>query len=489
MGVGTTLKKGARYMQQIIVYLLVLLQIQSKIITFLCFLVFGKGFKPKLEKCTDKKYMKLTVDPLPVFGEPPIKQIWQYTVLLDNYRLERGKELRPVKRRVGKTVPDDAVCPYCGAPSDYVYDNNGGRGEFWCKVCDSKFSIRKPSKDDEPYCPYCHSKLSLIKKRKSFDIFRCNNTACSYRKKKLSTMTPEQKQLYKKSSHLFKLRFIYRKFHFDFTPLSKDSEHLPKVDLPNINASPHILGLILTYHINYGLPLRKTAALMYDVHGVKVSHQTIANYCNPVAIRVKPFIDNFNYTLSDSFCGDETYIKVKGRWHYVFFFFDTVKKIILSYRVRKERDYQSAILAINDVLVKFKEIPEKLNLVTDGNPIYLLAQHWFAQHDIHFDITQVIGLSNDDEVSELYRPVKQIIERLNRTFKGNYKPTTGFGSDPGAIASVTLFVAYFNFLRPHSKLEGKVPVLIPELDNLPNMPAKWLKLISMSEDYIKAQAS
>jgi len=83
--------------------------------------------------------------------------------------------------------------------------------------------------------------------------------------------------------------------------------------------------------------------------------------------------------------------------------------------------------------------------------------------------------------------IKQIIERLNRTFKGNYKPTTGYGAQSGAISNVTLFVAYFNFLRPHSALDGNVPVLIPELDNLPNMPAKWLKLIAMSEDFIRSQ--
>jgi len=447
----------------------------------------GKSYQPKHEKCTDKKYLKLSVDPLPIFGEPPIQQIWQYTVLLENYRQKYGKELRPVKRRGGIPVPAEAICPYCGAPHDYVYDNNGGRGEFWCKVCDSKFAIRKPSKDDEPYCPFCLHKLTLIKKRKSFDIYRCHNINCSYRKKKLSAMTSEQKALFKKSPHLFKLRFIYRRFHFNFTPLSKDNENLPKVDLPNITASPHVLGLILTYHVNYGLPLRKTAALMFDVHSVKVSHQTIANYRDAVAPRVKPFIDNFPYKLSGSICGDETYIKIKGIWHYIFFFFDAVNKIILSYRVQRYRDYQSAILAINDVLVKFKEIPKNLNLITDGNPIYLLAQQWFAQHGINFGVTQVIGLANDDVVSAEYRPLKQIIERFNRTFKGNYKPTTGYSADSGAVSSVTLFVAYFNFLRPHSKLENKVPVLIPELDKLPNMPAKWLKLIAMSEDYIKSQ--
>jgi len=306
-------------------------------------------------------------------------------------------------------------------------------------------------------------------------------------------MSAEQKTLYRRAPHLFKLRFIYRKFHFNFKPLSKQNEYVPLVDLPNITASPHVLGLILTYHINYAIPLRKTAALMYDVHGVKVSHQTIANYCNAVAPRIKPFIDHFEYELSESFCGDETYIKIGGVWNYVFFFFDAVKKIILSYRVQRDRDWKSAALAINDVLVKVKgkseKIPEGLNLITDGNPIYLLAQHWFAQHDIKFDVTQVIGLTNDDPVSKEYRPLKQIIERLNRTFKGNYKPTTGFGADMGAISKVTLFVAYFNFLRPHTGLDGNIPAVIPELEALPHMPAKWCELIRLGEQYAIANAA
>ena len=160
-----------------------------------------------------------------------------------------------------------------------------------------------------------------------------------------------------------------------------------------------------------------------------------------------------------------------------------MKKIILSYRVQRDRDWKSAVLAINDVLVKLKEIPTNLNVVTDGNPIYLLAQHWFAQHDINFDVTQVIGLTNDDPVSKEYRPLKQIIERLNRTFKGNYKPTTGFSANMGAVSKVTLFVAFFNFLRPHTGIDGKIPAVIPELEVLPHMPAKWCELIRLGERF------
>jgi hypothetical protein len=138
-------------------------------------------------------------------------------------------------------------------------------------------------------------------------------------------------------------------------------------------------------------------------------------------------------------------------------------------------------------LCKLDSIPDDLTFVVDGNPIYVLAQHYFAQHGVHFNVNQVIGLTNEDPVSKEYRPLKQIIERLNRTFKGNYKSTHGFGSQDGSVTFVTLFVAYFNFLRPHSALEKRTPVVIPELEDLPQMPGRWTKLIQIAQDYILEQ--
>ncbi|MEB3752052.1 hypothetical protein EP10_002924 [Geobacillus icigianus] len=138
-----------------------------------------------------------------------------------------------------------------------------------------------------------------------------------------------------------------------------------------------------------------------------------------------PFVDRFPYELSGSFCGDETYIRVKGRWHYLFFLFDAVKKIVLSYRVSPNRDTLSAIKAINDVLRKLPSLPDDLSFVVDGNPIDRLAQHFFAQHGISFDVRQVIGLTNEDPVSEEFRPLKQIIERFNRTLKATTSQPMG----------------------------------------------------------------
>ncbi|GKV67487.1 hypothetical protein NCCP2331_36400 [Sporosarcina sp. NCCP-2331] len=302
-------------------------------------------------------------------------------------------------------------------------------------------------------------------------------------------MTQPEKKRFKEDPQAFKVRYIYRQFQFDFKPLAAASPVKPKVDLSRVYVSSHTLGLILTYHVNYGISARKTAALMRDVHNVHISHQSVLNYMNSVALTVKPFVDHFPYELSDQFCGDETYIRVNGRWHYIFFFFDAVKKVILSYRTSPNRDTLSAIRALDDMFKKMKSIPENLNIVVDGNPIYLLAQQFFAQHHIHFDVTRVIGLTNEDPVSTEYRPLKQIIERLNRTFKGNYRATHGFGSEEGSVSHVTLFVAYFNFLRPHSSLEGRVPVIVPELKEMPHMPARWTKLIELSQQWLTENAS
>jgi len=468
-------------MLKLISSLLCIIEYQAELIRVLMVWLVAKPLKGKEDEPANKPYRKLSVDEMPIF-EKALKG--DYKVIIEDYLAKTGKLIRPVKRRKESNVPKDLTCAYCYAPSEYIYDNNGSRGQFLCKVCTAAFhKSDKPVRDVTLKCPHCRSVLQKVKKRKDFDLFKCVSDKCSFYIKNLSKMSKQQKSDFAAKPYIFKVRYIYRKFNIDFTPLAKSSPVLTKVNLPKIHCSPYILGLILTYAVNYGIPARKVAALMFDVHKVKISHQSVLNYLHAVAPIVKPFVDGFPYNLSDQYCGDETYIKVNGKWHYIFFFVDAVKKIILSYRVSPNRDTVTAIKALDDVLSKLKEIPKGLKLITDGNPIYVLAQHFFREHNIFFDIVQVVGLTNNDSVSAEFRPLKQIIERLNRTFKGNYKATCGFGSEIGSVYYVDLFAAYFNFLRPHSALDKQVPAVIPELHDLEDMSAKWIKLISLSENF------
>ena len=472
-----------------------LLQIINTQTTFILFLLAelakltAYSKKPPVTSIDSLDYQKLVVDDLPLVIE--LEKL-DYHLLLQQHLNQTGKILKPVQRRKNAfSIPKEIHCPKCQAPHNYLYDNNGGKGQLLCKVCQTNFNHKnKFQKELLLRCPHCEKALEKIKHRKGFTIYKCKNYDCPYYKKRLSALSEKEKAHFEQEPSAFKMHYIYRQFELTMNELTQDSKINTVVNLSKIYSSPQVLGLILTYHVNYGLSAEKTAALMCDVHQVKISGQTIRNYARSVASLVRPFTDNYPYELSDQFCGDETYIRVLGKWHYIYFFFDAQKKIILSHRYSPTRDTLTAIKAFYDVIKHFDVIPDNLNLIVDGNPIYKLAQIFYAQNEIYFDVTQVIGLTNEDKVSKEYRPLKQIIERLNRTFKGNYKPLGGFNSDSGAIAQVVLFATYFNFLRPHSALEkGRVPVQIPELQACDDMPQKWLRLLQLAEDFLVAKQS
>jgi transposase-like protein len=266
-----------------------------------------------------------------------------------------------------------------------------------------------------------------------------------------------------------------------------DLSTMPKgsINLNFRNFSSHIMGLCLTYNVNLGLSTRATSRALWEIHGVKISHVTVSKYAKTAAALVQPFVDNYNYKPTNYLSADETYIKVKGIRYYVWFIMDAIKKSILGYQVSNTRDVGPCILAMRMAFAKFKEFPGKaLKFVADGYTAYNLAHQQFALNGMDFNLIQVIGLTNDDPISTEYRWLKQIIERLNRTFMFSYQVTNGYGSCEGSNTHVALFVAYYNFLRPHSYSYWQPLNPIAELEAIPNMPGKWQKLIELSQQFI-----
>jgi transposase-like protein/rubredoxin len=455
----------------------------SQIHQLLLFIVKNIPLKSPKYDITSPKYSKLTVDKLPVIKKlEPLN----YILLLQDYKMNHGKDLKPINTRGKNAVPSDCICPRCGAPHTYIYDNTGGRGQLLCKVCNHRFSRGKTDfKPISLLCPYCGHTLAPKKDRKHFNIHKCVNKNCSFYLDSLRKLSPEDLAEYQKDKHKFKLHYIYREFTIDFFKM--DLSSLPKgsTNLTFRNFSSHILGLCLTYNVNLGLSTRATARALWEVHQVKISHVTVSNYAKTAAALVKPFVDNFDYKPTNYLAADETYTKVKGVRHYVWFIMDAIKKSILGYQISNTRDVGPCILAMRMAFSKFKEFPGKaLKFAADGYTAYKLAQQQFMLQNMDFNLIQVIGLTNDDPVSTEYRWLKQIIERLNRTFKFSYQVTNGYGSGEGSNTHVALFVAYYNFLRPHSYTYWQPLNSIPELESIPNMPGKWQKLIELSQQLI-----
>lgn len=455
---------------QLLAYLVKIIKLQQQFILILMTQlanIYLHSKTPRLESPTYRRFNQFKADDkLPLLQANIHKNQLNYQELLVAYQAKHGKPLKPVNHRQAFAFPRQ-TCPGCGAPSQYLYANGGG------------------DKSSLLLCPDCQNKLELAKQRANFKVWRCNNRHCPNRKRELAKLNSSQYQEYLKRPSQFKLRYIYREYAFKIRQIAPQSSAQSRVDLSRIQASPQVLGLILSYCVNYGISAAKTAALMYDIHGIKISKQTILNYAQAVAANVRPFLDNYPYQLSSQLVGDETYLRVKGKWHYLFYFYDVNKKIILADYVTPKRTTESACIAIYQVLKKYQVIPENLRFTVDDNPIYRVARLYYAhQEGINFDLNIVKGLTNETEVAKEYRPAKQTIERLNRSLKANYRPMGGFKSASGSITYVTLYSLCHNFLRPHQSLGYHPPVEVPELTGLTRMPDKWLRLIKLAQEQL-----
>jgi rubredoxin len=212
-------------MDNIILYLLRIIQQLYQqncwLISFICRYIPLKQWA--FDDSHSPKYQRLATDRLPII-KTFIKQDWQF--LLEYYSWKYNKPLKPVQRRNGRTIPEDTFCPLCGAPHHYLYDNNGGGGQYLCKVCGQTFVngdlVTTPIRF---VCPYCGHSLAAKKNRTFFRIHKCVNSKCSFYLRNLKKVDKKHlKEKYGKNK--YKLHYIYREFTVDFFRMDLDS--LPK---------------------------------------------------------------------------------------------------------------------------------------------------------------------------------------------------------------------------------------------------------------------
>lgn len=472
----------------IIMYLIQYIQYQHKQICWL--LNFICRYIPLRQWAFDDshspKYQKFKIDKLPKIISH--KQEWNWCDLINYYEQRYHKTIKPVFRHGECNIPEDYRCLSCDAPFQYLSWNNGKKKtQLICKVCQSRFnpaSDTRFSKTHTLHCPHCNHALVHKKDRKHFVVHKCVNPECPYY---LHNLKKVDKNDLESNKYKYKLHYIYREFQIDFFRMDLNS--LPK-NASSLRFKKHdsyVMSLCLTYKVNLGLSLRKTAQALKDIHGITISHQQIANYCKTASVCIKPFVDNYDYDTGKVFTADETYIKIRGIKTYIWFIMDAAKRSIIGYQVSDNRGVGPCILAMRMAFRKLTELPKNFKFIADGYSAYPLAAQQFANEygdKFKFDITQVIGLTNDDEVSKEYRPYKQMIERLNRTYKASYRKTNGFDNIDGANYDLALWVAYYNFLRPHRHNNYKVLNEVEMLSQADTMLGKWQLLIFLGQQTI-----
>ena len=436
-------------------------------------------------------YRRFRVDPtLPLTESPtPKEEPPDWKQIQKEHEQRTGKRIAIVKRQKGSEVPPEkCACQHCGAPVRYLYLNNGKAGsQVLCKICGKTSPTDKPRRESKSkyWCPHCARALFLWKEDGICIAFKCQNNACSFYNRNLAALTPEEHRMRKAgNTSQFKLHYLFREYHCASEDLKPKRLEEAPVDLARIHHSLHTVGLCLSFTVSFGLSARMTAQALRRLFGIKISHQTVINYTNAAALHLSRFVDENSPKPQGTCAADETYIKVNGITRFTWFIISKVRRAICGWNLSETRGAEHALALIHDCFGPPESpVCETGSLVTDGLPSYdsaVAAYNIEAIKNNHFSVIDkhtVIGLRNLDPESETYREYKQLVERLNRTYKFHTRPRAGFKEFDGAIALTTLFVAYYNFMRPHGSLKSKPPVELECLKGKELYPDQWVELI------------
>lgn len=450
-----------------------------------------KDLDLKPEEDRPPNYRHFRVDSLMPLAEPPNpkEEPLDWHQIQKTHELETGERIKIVQRRKGMTIPPEkCVCQHCGAPARYLYLNNGKRAtQVQCKICKRTSPTNKPRRESKAkyWCPHCGYALFRWKEDGICTAYKCPNKKCGCYLRNLATLTPEEKQMRQDgNTSQFKLHYLFREYHFAAEQLSLARPADAPVDLNRIHHNLHTVGLCLTCTVSFGLSARMSAQAMKHFFGINISHQTVLNYANAAAHQLSDFVDQ-NSPNPDGPCGaDETYIKVNGITRYTWFIISKVRRAICGWNLSETRGAEPALALIYNCYGP-PEHPtcDTGELITDGLPSYDSAVTAYntaavkANNRSVLTKRTVIGLKNLDTESETYREYKQLVERLNRTYKYHTRPRAGFKDFDGACALTTLFVAYYNFMRPHGSLNHHPPVELECLKDKKLHPDQWVELL------------
>jgi putative transposase len=175
-----------------------------------------------------------------------------------------------------------------------------------------------------------------------------------------------------------------------------------------------VKDIILTcvrWYLAYPLSYRQLEELMQE-RGVPVDHATIHRWVLKYTPRLEAAFHRRKRSVGSSWRMDETYIKVKGRWHYLYRAVDKSGQTI-DFLLTAQRDEQAAKRFLTKA-VRRHGVPETITI--DGSEANAAAIRSYNQeHGTTIIIRQIKYLNN-------------VVEQDHRGIKRITRPMLGFKS-------------------------------------------------------------
>lgn len=321
-------------------------------------------------------------------------------------------------------------CPKCNNSQHfYRYGKDiSGYQKYQCRCCGAQFAPDKPpgkSYRKPKYfpCPKCGKATFLHHDYQHYSNYRCCDKKCNH------------------SMFVAKPSII---------SAPSMSNLFGKTDFKRMRYPVHVIITAIVMFFIGKNSFRNIAEILRITMDIKVSHTTISNWCTKFA----PLFHNIQHQLmpmlnfdSDEWHADETVVKINGKKHYLWFVIDSETRFVLGFHLSPYRDSSSAFSVLNSV----KDLGTVNSLVSDRYSAYKVP----VKAVLNCQHIRVASFADDI--------TNNLIECFNKQFKAWYKTKQGFCSFDSANNLIFMFVFFFNFVRPHSALNGLTPAQVAGL--------------------------
>ncbi|MEC2867322.1 IS6 family transposase [Bacillus bombysepticus] len=183
-----------------------------------------------------------------------------------------------------------------------------------------------------------------------------------------------------------------------------------------------IIVVAVGYYCRFSLSYRDISEILEE-RGVSVHPTTIMRWVHEYGNLIYQILKKKNKSAQLSWHLDETYIKVKGEWCYLYRAIDK-EGYTLDIQLRKKRDHQAAYAFMKRLVKMFGE---PTVLTTDKAPALLCAfkklkEQGFYKHTAHCTIKHLNNLIEQDHRHVKRRFAKfagfQNLRHASRTLKG-----------------------------------------------------------------------
>ena len=258
----------------------------------------------------------------------------------------------------------------------------------------------------------------------------------------------------------------------------RDCGHMftEKAMLKGSRYTPEMVSLTLDLYFS-GTSLRKTARILNSHFGLNVGNSTIYKWIQKFVPRINKYVNSLTPELSETWQADELFVKMKGGVNekqynsksvaYLWNVMDRKTRFLLASRLSTHRNVNGAVGALNEARKVAKDSQPEC-IFSDGLNAYPQAMA-FWEGESKPELVARMGIGKPHANNNR-------IERLNGTLRERVKVQRGWKSKGSKIAEGQRI--HYNFVKPHSALEGQTPAERASVGV--GGQNKWLELLKAS---------